>query len=256
MQQKRSGNLLVDTRKGEIGEKTLIPLPEDAVFIGSRLCPRPEVVQGAISHLKEDIGTDKQATGSLSEPPFHNRFTLYAVWTFAFATGVRAIITPYIDPFEVSGLNNTGLLRDKDSDSGAKAKLVWIPKTVKSQMDHYSRYIGDSPKSPCSRGEPCYFLNNVGKHLLVRPASLGPEMAKYLPGFPVGIHRRFMFNALLDSGCPPETVRVWMGHALTGDEPWSRHASFSYAKHRTELSRYLLPILEYLGFEPISGERE
>ncbi len=248
--------MFVESGRDSVGERMLIPLPRDAVFIGSRLCPRPEVVKDAIASLKNDICNDIGGMGDRTAPSFHNRYTLYSVWTFAFATGVRAIVTPYIDPYKISGLNGTALLRDKDSESGAKAKLVWIPPKVKAQMDLYSRYIGDLPGAPCSRDEPCYFLGEKGKHLQVRPASLGPEMAPYLPGFPPGIHRRFMFNALLDSGCPPETVRVWMGHAMTGDEPWSRHASFNYAKHRLELTRYLLPILIYLGFEPISGERK
>lgn len=236
-------------------EEPFVPYPEDTIFIGTRLCPRPRVVKEAISRLKEDIERDKQERTDLTSPLHHNRYTLYAIWTFAFATGVRAIVTPYVHPYEVSKLNNTALLRDKDSDSGLKAKLIWIPPKVKEQMDLYARFIGDAPGRALTR-EPCYLLSDKGKHLLVRPATIAQHMTNYLPGFPSGIHRRFMFNALLDSGCPPETVRVWMGHATVGDEPWSRNGSFSYALHRRALSDYLQPILNYLGFEPVDGDRE
>jgi len=247
--------LFTERKRNDGMDGELVPLPDDDVFLGTRLCPRPTAVQGAISRLKNGIAAEKRSGRDLTAPCFHNLFTFYSAWTFAFATGVRAIAEPYIDPYEISRLNSTGLLRDKDSDSGGKAKLVWIPPRVKEQMHHYSHYIGDSPDRHSS-AEPIYFLDENGKHQVVRPKSLEPYMAQYLPGFPIGVHRRFMFNALIDSGCPPQAVRVWMGHALTGDEPWSRFASFSYAAHRLVLSKYLLPILAYLGFEPVSGARE
>src|ERR1035441_4291323 len=75
-------------------EEPFVPYPKDTIFIGARLCPRPQVVKEAISRLKEDIERDKQERTDLTSPLHHNRYTLYAIWTFAFATGVRAIVTP------------------------------------------------------------------------------------------------------------------------------------------------------------------
>ena len=232
-----------------------VPLPEETVFIGARLCPKAQSIERAVGKLKPDIQSYRSGTEALTHPWFHNRYTFYTVWMFAFATGVRAINTPYVKPFEVSELNGSALLRDKDSDSGQKAKLIWIPEELKKQMDHYSLFIGDRPDQ-ISTHDPCYFIDEEkAKRLPVRPKSLEPYLAEYLPGFPVGIHRRFMFNALLDSGCPPETVRVWMGHATVGDEPWSAFGSFSYARHRDLLFEHLVGVLKYLGFEAIPGDR-
>jgi len=231
------------------------PLPEETVFIGARLCPKAQSIEGAVARLKSDIQSYRSGTEPLTDPWFHNRYTFYTVWMFAFATGVRAINTPYVKPFEVSELNKSALLRDKDSDSGQKAKLIWIPEEVKKQMVYYSLFIGDRPDR-LSTHDPCYFIDKEKpKRLPVRPKSLEPYLAEYLPGFPVGIHRRFMFNALLDSGCPPENVRIWMGHATVGDEPWSAVGSFSYARHRGVLFEHLVGVLKYLGFEAIPGAR-
>ncbi len=60
-------------------------------------------------------------------------------------------------------------------------------------------------------------------------------------------------TALLDSGCPPEVVRIWMGHACAGEEWWSENATFSHQDYRNTLRLYLVPILKYLEFEPVGG---
>jgi hypothetical protein len=80
-----------------------------------------------------------------------------------------------------------------------------------------------------------------------------PYLSTYLPGFPIDIHRRFMFNALLDFGCPPEVVRIWMVHATAGEEWWRDDATFSHQKYRGHLCEFLVPILDYLELKPIKG---
>ncbi len=62
-----------------------------------------------------------------------------------------------------------------------------------------------------------------------------------------------MFNALLDFGCPPEVVRIWMGHAVAGEEWWRDDATFSHQDYRLHLRKYMVPILEYLELKPITG---
>jgi hypothetical protein len=88
----------------------------------------------------------------------------------------------------------------------------------------------------------------------VRPKSMFQYVDQYFPGFPVDIHRRFMFNALLEAGCPPEVARVWMGHACAGEEWWADNATYSHSRHRDHLLAYLVPILvKELTFELIRG---
>ena len=226
----------------------------DALCLGTRLCPRTDRFQEAIARVTGELKTKPYS----SEPKwiqFHNLYTFYTVWMFSIATGVRKIITPYVDPRDVSTINGVALLRDKDSDSGAKAKLIWIPEVIMKQMEHYADHL----KVMRDRFQienvelPCFFLSDEIKVQLVRPKSMFPYVSRYLPGFPVDIHRRFIFNCLLDAGCPSEIVRVWMGHAVAGEEWWAPDATFSHAEYRSHLRRYLVPILEYLCLNPIKG---
>jgi hypothetical protein len=233
------------------------PKTPDTAFLGSRLCPQLIRFRQAFRDL---IGNLKQrpyrsSSDHVAWIKYHNLYTFYTVWVFAMATGVRKIVTPYLSRAEVSPLNHVARLRDKDSDSGLKAKLVWIPDPVLKQMEYYAAhqsYIRDR-FAIAEDNLPCFFLSERGRTKLVRPASMFHYVHEYLPGFPVDIHRRFTFNQLLDFGCPPEVARIWMGHAVAGEEWWSEHATFVHEHYRTQLGKYLVPILNFLELRPIEG---
>jgi hypothetical protein len=165
------------------------------------------------------------------------------------------LITPYVDIKTVSPLNGVALYRDKDGDAGTKRKLIWLPNLVRQQMQHYADHLAYiRMRFHISDEElPCFFLDASGRPRLVRPKSMLQYVDEYLPGFAIDIHRRFMFNALLEAGCPPEVVRVWMGHACAGEEWWADNATYSHLRHRDYLLAYLVPILKKLKFELIKG---
>ena len=230
--------------------------PPDAIHLGARLCPRTDRFQQAIQRLIGDLNNKPYTSGSdQAWIKFHNRFTFFTAWSFALATGVRKMVTPYLDVREVSPINGVAKLRDKDGDSGTKAKLVWIPDLVAKQMQYYADHLEFIRErfGIAVDDVPCFFLSEERRLKLVRPKTIFPYVSTYLPGFPVDIHRRFMFNALLDSGCPPEVVRIWMGHAVVGEEWWRDDATFSHQEYRWHLGDFLVPILAYLGLKPIKG---
>jgi hypothetical protein len=228
----------------------------DAACVGRRLCPRTDRFQQAFHNLIEVLSNKPYAPGSDQVwIAFHNQYTFYTVWMFALATGVRKMVTPYLDVREVSPINGVAKLRDKDGDSGIKAKLVWIPDLVVKQMQHYADHLEFIHErfGIAAVDLPCFFLSEEGRIKQVRPKTMGPYVSTYLPGFPIDIHRRFMFNALLDFGCPPEVVRIWMGHAIAGEEWWRDDATFSHQEYRQHLCEFLVPILDYLELKPVKG---
>jgi hypothetical protein len=227
----------------------------NALYIGRRLCPRNEKVRESVRALKNDLRKPYKSSPDQAWITFSNLYTFYTLWVFGMATGVRKMVTPYIDVSEVSPLNGVARIRDKDGDAGTKAKLVWIPGMVVEQMKHFAAHRAyiRSRFQIADGGLPCFFLSDQGRTKLARPATMFPYLEKYLPGFPVDIHRRFIFNALLNSGCPPEVGRIWMGHACAGEEWWSDNATFSHQDYRGKLRQYLVPILNYLAFEPVGG---
>jgi hypothetical protein len=228
--------------------------PKDTIYLSRRLCPRDETFLTAIRNLTMDLKKKPyRAHSDESWIKFHNLYTFYTCWMFAAATGVRKIIDPYVDIRDVSPINGVAKLRDKDGESGVKAKLIWLPDLVREQMQNYSDHLEFVRK----RFEiqqvdwPCFFLTKKGQAKRVRPGTQYKYVSEYLKGFPVDFHRRFMFNKLLDFGCPPEVVRVWMGHALVGEEWWADEATFSHHEYRRHLHEYLVPVLKYLELKPI-----
>ncbi len=227
---------------------------KQTVFIGKRLCPRMDAVLAAVQAIKSKLCRPYFTSSNEAWIEFHNFYTLYTVWGFLMATGTRKIITPYVAFSEVSPLNHVAILRDKDNDAGSKAKLIWVPDTILDQMRFYSEHLKFIKErfTVKHQDEPCFFLKEeTGRSILVRPKTFSGYMNDLLPGFPVDIHRRFMYNILLDYGCPPEFVRVWMGHACVGEEWWSEHATFSHQVYRHYVNEYLSPILTHLGFKPV-----
>jgi hypothetical protein len=146
-------------------------------------------------------------------------------------------------------LNRSALLDDKREE---KARLVWIGEGLYKHMGLYDAFLKATGLCYADR-HPCWFLAEDGKPLEVRPGTIEPILHSFLPGFPVNSNRRWMMNALWDSGCPPEIVRMWAGHATAGNAFWAAGATAPYGQMRAILHAHLKPIIKYLGFMPIPG---
>jgi hypothetical protein len=223
-------------------------LKKRANYIGNRRCPTRSAVQTAIRALKNDIYRSAQPATDKEHQRHHNLVTLYSIWMFSYTTGVRGIVTPYIDPSEVDPELRLTTLVDKDSGLGYKARLVQLTPALIKQMKLYQSFISRSPRIHLSPPMPCFFLDDELKPIEVRPRSIVPIMNEFLP-FPVNIHRRFISSELLDLGCPSEVVSAWMGHWHRGEEPWGKYSSFSFGDFTRVLSTFLAPLLDDLGFE-------
>ncbi len=227
-----------------------------SIHIAARVCPRMDAFRDAVVTLKASLRKPYKRSSDEAWIEFHNRYSFYSVWLFNIAVGSRKLITPYIDIETVSPLNGVAVYRDTDGDAGTKAKLIWLPELVREQMQLYADHLSYIRMRFHISDEklPCFFLDAKGRRRLVRPKSMFQYVDEYLPGFPIDIHRRFMFNALLEAGCPPEVARVWMGHACSGEEWWADNATYSHSRHRDHLLAYLVPILvKELTFELIRG---
>jgi hypothetical protein len=222
-------------------------LKQSGQYIGNRPCPSRAAVQQAIRTLRNEICLSAQPITDEETRRHHNLVTLYTIWMFSYTTGVRGIGTPYVDPSEVDPELRLTTLMDKDSGIGYKARLVQLTVTLLKQMDLYKEFISRSLRVPLSPRMPCFFLDNKGKPIEVRPSAIAPIMNEFLP-FPVNIHRRFVSSELLDAGCPPEVVSAWMGHWHRGEEPWGKYSSLSFGDFTRVLATFLDPLLEDLGF--------
>jgi hypothetical protein len=228
-------------------EPAFVPAPAGTLFIARRNCPTPETVRGGVSKLLEVLLAEEPPAESPNWIHFFNCMTLFTVWYFGFATGIRAIICPYVHLRDVSPLNQTVFISDKGV---LKGKLAWVSPDLHQHMKYYAAFLGTTSLR-FSLKYPCWFMTKDGKPQGVRPSTMIRHVQEVLPGYGPAIHRRFVMNALLDSGCPAECVRVWAGHATSGNAPWGPCATLSYPQYRHTLSSYLCPLLKFLGFRAL-----
>jgi hypothetical protein len=217
-----------------------------ARYIGVRLCPTKQAVRKGVTRI---IRRMHQPGVKLAE--YHNLLTLYTVLFFGYATLIRGIRDPLVLPEAISPLTHMALVRDKTSDSGDKAKYVYIPEPLKEQLRFFGKHL-ERPDLIQYPGCTFYFYKEDGGFEEVSPSTVAARMREFIP-FPAAVHRRVSFNELLEAGCPPEVVRVCMGHSTIGDEPWSGSSTFSYRRYRGILAPYIESLLAQLGFKALGG---
>jgi len=213
----------------------------DSRYIGIRLCPTKDRVREAVSTLLVQMRRPE-----IGPQEYHNLLTLYTVLFFGYATLIRGIVDPLVLPDDISSLTHMALVRDKTSDSGDKAKYVFIPLLLKDHLEYYSRHLRRPDLLKDSKRK-LFFYKEEGGFDDVRPSTIAARLGKFL-SFPAAVHRRFSFNELIEAGCPPEVVRICMGHSTIGDEPWSASSTFSFSRYRRTLDNYITPLVESLGF--------
>jgi len=231
-----------------------IHFSEPQRYVGCRLAPTHAAVTEAISGLLSALKAAAPYRNLAGWIEYHNLYTLYSVWTFGFASGVRGVLSPYLPPAQIHAPSGFASLTDKDNGSGYKTRLLWLPPSVLEQMQHYENHLAvvrDEIQEPTpALQKSCFFLHAEKRAVEVRPKTLCLHMDPFLP-FPVNVHRRFVRSELLERACPPEVVDAWMGHWHWGEEPWGEFSSFSPIQYREALEDYLVPLLRELEFGPL-----
>jgi hypothetical protein len=233
--------------------------------VGSPICPTMRTVQKAIWDVQQDIIGASSRSWNYPDSEFivrHNLYTFYTVvLTFGIAVLARGIRTPYLHSSQIDWDHEkeegTGLavITDKDSGSGYKSRLVWLPPLVLKQMRFYESYLSEMAKRTGldlpTRNIPCYFLSKDRKAEVVRPGTMEPILKDYLP-FAANAGRHFGCTVLRERGLDCLFIDALMGHWWRGEEPWGIFSGFSFAKYRGELQRFLPDFLETeLGLKPI-----
>jgi hypothetical protein len=236
----------------------------DELSIGSPVCPTDKALCKALNDIRQDIRALKNASWDRSDRRFqrrHNIYTFYTVLSFSVAAAMRGVSTPYLHTSDVDGETGLAVITDKDSGSGYKSRLVWLPEAVREQMRRYEKYlaaISERLRLRTSTVEmPCYFLDESGEAVEVRPKSLFPYLKQYLD-LPANAVRHWTCTRLREQGdaLSKESIDGLLGHWWRGEEPWGAFSSFSYADFRKELEKPIKEAFEHLKFCTVSiGKR-
>jgi hypothetical protein len=211
------------------------------IYIGNEACPTTEAVRERIYQLQEKMARFGRSGKQDDWRCFHNVFTLYVIWMFCYATGVRGIHTPYLPMDAIDADTGIARLRDKDSGDGTHVRLVWLPPFVREEMRRYELFLQQRYANRPS-DLPCFFILDDGRTVEVCPSSQvclmkEPWMLEGLPTelaadsffpFRINVHRRFMINELAAAGCPPQLCDAWAGHWNFGEAPWQPDSSYFF----------------------------
>ncbi len=224
------------------------PAPLGEVYIGINACPTEiemrRVVQAVIEKLLGPWQLDQPEQWN----EYFNLYTFYTVWFFGFVVGSRPIECPYLRLHEIDPVDLTARYQEKGP---RKARLVWLLPKLYKQMQYYDEFLHRTRLGRLTK-YPCWLLDKQGRPIVVQPSTYEEYVHRFLPGYPTNIARRFMFNALLDSGCP--VVPEWCGHFRIGNQVTGRSGTASPHQVGIEVRRYVEPIIDYLGFDPIKGK--
>jgi hypothetical protein len=223
-----------------------VAAPLGAVHIGINVCPTEIAMRDAVQRLREALLEAASQPTDWNE--YFNLYSFFSVWYFGFVTGSRPIECPYLWLHEVNKVNHTARYQDKGE---GKARLVWIPEGLLSQMEYYESFLHRTRLGRLTEF-PCWLVDEQGLPLVVKPSTLERHLQRFLPGYPSNIARRWMMNTLLDSGC--RVVPEWSGHARTGNQLTGRSGTASPHQVGSELLRHLNPIIDFLGLQPIKGK--
>jgi hypothetical protein len=234
-------------------------------YIGSRSCPniddavRPSIeitYQSArkLAHLdlKQDLPRNFVK--------LFNRAILYLLWHQAYAIAARGVRSPYVQLSRVCQSSGLATLTDKDSGSGHKTRLVWMPPELVKHMqqtENCVRQLWISHRLEWDADRmPLFFLTKNLKPRVISPKSIEELSHEFFP-FPANTSRRVMRFMLLEAKMPSEYVEMYLGHWGDRREPWGKWSSFDCSAYLSDLRLRLPTILaKDLGLKCPSNKRK
>ncbi len=235
----------------------LAPKPIHDLSVGSRLCPSYAAVKTAVARMQKRIAALGSYNCRVSFARYHNLYTLYTIQMIGYASGYRAVVSPFIPSSQIDRESGLATLSDKDDQENSKTRLIWLPPAVIEQILAYERHVRaifESVDAPLGPNSDVLFIDErrfVARE--VRPKTVEVYLSEFLP-VQANTHRRFMRTELAERGCPPEVIDAWMGHWSRGEEPWGPYSSFCVEQYVASLQQYLLPLLEGLGWRLVQSE--
>jgi hypothetical protein len=225
------------------------------------------LIEQTAVHLANIVGRD----GIIA---FHNSIMRYTAIMFAFSTGFRAVTSPLLPPAQIDEDTGFAVISDKDGSDYYNARIVWLPpvciKQYRLYFDHLEALLPKlehldlelfyqlkdllTQDYPADRLPLFFLLDRQGESQKITPTDLWKNIRENLQyDLPANASRHYLRSNLLEKGCPPEVISAFMGHWERGQEPWGRNSALCPLSYSTVLSKFLIPLLDEVGWTPIQG---
>ena len=239
--------------------------PEDrTLHVGTPKRPTLQAVQDAFQKLSELIYSRGPAKSKEEFIRRHNFYVAYTVLLIKYCTGFRAVTHPYIDSQSYDPLTGFCGLGDKDSVEGNRARPLWLPQVLMRHLEFYRSYLRsivscrerDVIHAIEGKGLASLFFLSSGVRLssrIVRPKTLGEQFEAAGYYVPLNSQRHFLKSELQEDGCPPDVIELFLGHFEVGEEGYSPSSSLHPYDYKSEVEKYLTPVLNKIGARPLAG---
>lgn len=220
--------------------------------VGSAACPTDDAVSAMVHSQREFCRDVRQgAPGRKRVVPAHNALTIYTLLMIAWHTGVRAVdemvdLTQY-DPA-------TGLLgvSDKDGDTYADARVVWLPPTAQQQVAVYWKCVATLPEHLREAGAyngALFLLDDEGKTHSLSLRNIRLNLKEY--PFRLNAQRHYLRTRLRELNVPAQAVDALLGHGMRGQEPYARHTAYSAQQMKREVAPAIQKLSRKMGWKVI-----
>lgn len=241
---------------------TTLPADYAGRSIGSRGCPRGEIVKQDLSGLYTRTLAIVKRPGRPNPQHLqnlHNALTAYTV-TLAMWIGALRAVTEPLSLELIDAEQGYLAVSEKDSEDYALSRVVWLPEVGREQFQHYAvhrrilltrrrkfgmRRLRRLPESWCF-----FIVDELAVPVTPKRLAevLGDEYRLRL-----NAQRHYLRTVLREEGVSGAVVDALLGHGAFGEEPYARYSVFSPRVMRDELSKVLPKLLEQMGWQAISG---
>ncbi|MDE2341950.1 MAG: site-specific integrase [Betaproteobacteria bacterium] len=251
-----------DLRSSERSNPSPVPGGADG-YVGARFVARKEVITALVSSLQTKLKTKVSLLQWNQVRQYHNAYTLYTWLVQAFSTAMRAINDPsdLLDQEETQ----TSLiycLADKETAHHDRARPVFRSDLLKKQLTEYRQhrdYLINAfgyQRQTLQKETGLLRLFYLDIRDFPQPLTRGwieqqlAEAGAILPG---NFHRAYLRTELLESGCQPQVVDAFMGHANRGESPFDHYSSFEYRQFRESVAGHMGILLNEIGLMALTS---
>jgi len=229
--------------------------------LGTPLRPQRKPLKTLFHEIAQKLNAMRRPKNVQELIEFHNLFTAYSAWVVSFATGHRDTKSPYIPEFEFDPQTGFTITRDKDTIDFYHSRMVWVATICRRQLELYRQHLV-SLKTFSTCKSTTRIAVTADRFLFLRDTLSIEEfsykkLAEVLCDFgyelPLNTSRHFIKSELMEDGCDPDIIEIFLGHWETGLEAWGNYSSQFPYDYRNELQQYLTPLLARTGIVPLKG---
>jgi len=253
---------LIKTKVASNTKEYNISIDTTSPYIGSDYCPTTASINTLIKKLTKNVASTLKNRTQSSIINYHNSFTIYTLQMLSYALGFRSVKDAFIKHSDINTQTGLVLISDKDNAQHYHSRLVWVPDVIQQQLKNYADHQAhitslihqtQPAEQPNNELPYIFLLRDNFKILPLKPKNISPYIHPHLP-LPLNVNRRYLRTQLMERGCPTEVINYYMGHWSRGEEPWSKHSSFSFRDYTHELRQHLPEILKNLGWKALKSK--